>query len=153
MEKGAVEIWDEVEGRLSSMGKELTRPVSKEYLRRLSRLERIKEYRYPVMVIHTDDYEEITESFIRINRKGTRLREAEMAMAQLRPKIKETSIPKLRATWWSSAVALIASPCLDLRKKMVKIAKASSAIIKPKRCCEEMVKPANPIPLIEMKGG
>jgi len=35
------------------------------------------------MIIHTDDYEEITESFIRVNSKGTRLREAELAMAQL----------------------------------------------------------------------
>ena len=35
------------------------------------------------MVIHTDDYEEVTESFIRVNSKGTRLREAELAMAQL----------------------------------------------------------------------
>jgi len=54
-----------------------------EYLERLSRLEKIKDYRYPVMIIHTDDYEEITEAFIRVNFKGTRLKEAEMAMARL----------------------------------------------------------------------
>jgi len=46
-------------------------------------LEKIKEYQYPVMIIHTGDYEEVTESFIRVNSKGTRLREAEPVMAQL----------------------------------------------------------------------
>ena len=40
-----------------------------EYLKKLSNLERVKEYRYPVMIIHTDDYEEVTESFIRVNSK------------------------------------------------------------------------------------
>ena len=35
------------------------------------------------MIINTDDYEEITESFIRLNSKGTRLRKTELAMAQL----------------------------------------------------------------------
>jgi len=73
----AVEVWDELEKKLDDKEK------AKEYLKRLSRLEKIKEYRYPVMIIHTDDYEEITESFIRVNSRGTRLREAELAMAQL----------------------------------------------------------------------
>ena len=77
LSKGAVEVWDELEKNLEDKEK------SKEYLKRLSRLEKIKEYRYPVMIIHTDDYEEITESFIRVNSRGTRLREAELAMAQL----------------------------------------------------------------------
>lgn len=83
VEKGAVEVWDKLEDKLASFGKQAEKSKLKEYLKRLSRLEKIKEYRYPVMIIHTDDYEEVTESFIRINRKGTRLREAEMAMAQL----------------------------------------------------------------------
>jgi len=76
--KGAIEVLDELEDAL-----DLERDVRKIYGQRLTRLERIKEYRYPVMVIHTDDYEEVTESFIRINSRGTRLREAELAMAQL----------------------------------------------------------------------
>lgn len=83
VEKGAVEVWDKLEDKLVSIGKQAEKSKLKQYLKRLSRLEKIKEYRYPVMIIHTDDYEEVTESFIRINRKGTRLREAEMAMAQL----------------------------------------------------------------------
>ena len=77
LNKGAVEVWDELEKNLEEKEKSI------EYLKRLSRLERIKEYRYPVMIIHTDDYEEITESFIRVNSRGTRLRESELAMAQL----------------------------------------------------------------------
>jgi len=83
LERGAVEVWDKLEDKLGSLGKQVGKSELKEYLKRLSRLEKIKDYRYPVMIIHTDDYEEVTESFIRINRKGTRLREAEMAMAQL----------------------------------------------------------------------
>jgi len=83
VEKGAVEVWDKLEDKLASFGKQVEKSELKEYLKRLSRLEKIKEYPYPVMIIHTDDYEEVTESFIRINRKGTRLREAEMAMAKL----------------------------------------------------------------------
>lgn len=76
--KGAIEILDELEAALN-----LDREERKVYGQRLTQLEKIKEYRYPVMIIHTDDYEEVTESFIRINSRGTRLREAELAMAQL----------------------------------------------------------------------
>lgn len=84
LNKGAVKVWRELKEKL--LGNTLFQVDEKqldEYLERLSRLEKVKEYRYPVMVIHTDDYEEVTESFIRVNFKGTRLREAEMAMAQL----------------------------------------------------------------------
>ncbi len=77
---GAVNVWMQLQQALAS---QVDQPKLNEYLRRLAKLEKIKEYRYPVMVIHTDDYEEVTESFIRVNSKGTRLREAELAMAQL----------------------------------------------------------------------
>lgn len=43
----------------------------------------IVNYSFPVMIMHTDDYEEITESFIRLNSKGTRLKKTELAMARL----------------------------------------------------------------------
>jgi len=75
---GAIDVLDELEEVLS-----LDREGRRTYGKRLARLERIGEYRYPVMIIHTDDYEEVTESFIRINSRGTRLRQAELAMAQL----------------------------------------------------------------------
>lgn len=76
--RGAIEVLDELEETLS-----LEKEKRRTFGQRLGQLERIKEYRYPVMIIHTDDYEEVTESFIRINSRGTRLREAELAMAQL----------------------------------------------------------------------
>lgn len=81
--KGAVKVWRELRKRLEPLSEGIEESRLDEYLDRLSRLEKIKEYRYPVMIIHTDDYEEVTESFIRINSRGTRLREAELAMAQL----------------------------------------------------------------------
>ena len=81
--EGAVKVWRELKKLLDSQPTQIEETKLDEYLSRLSALEKIKEYRYPVMIIHTDDYEEITESFIRVNSKGTRLREAELAMAQL----------------------------------------------------------------------
>ena len=81
--KGAVKVWRELQERIDTGSDGVDKSQLDEYLDRLSRLEKIKEYRYPVMIIHTDDYEEVTESFIRINSRGTRLREAELAMAQL----------------------------------------------------------------------
>ena len=76
--RGAIEVLDDLEEKL-----DLDRAMRRLYGQRLARLERIKDYRYPVMIIHTDDYGEVTESFIRINSGGTRLREAELAMARL----------------------------------------------------------------------
>ena len=77
---GAVNVWMKIQQTLAS---QIGQPKLNEYLQKLSNIEKVKEYRYPVMIIHTDDYEEITESFIRVNSRGTRLREAELAMAQL----------------------------------------------------------------------
>mgnify|MGYP001102280119 CR=1 FL=1 len=81
--EGAVKVWRKLKPQLNSHSLLIDKPKLDEYLDRLSALEKIKEYHYPVMIIHTDDYEEITESFIRVNSRGTRLREAELAMAQL----------------------------------------------------------------------
>lgn len=80
LNKGSVKVWRELK---SKNDLNVNNDKMDEYLERLSRLEKIKDYRYPVMIIHTDDYEEITEAFIRVNFKGTRLKEAEMAMARL----------------------------------------------------------------------
>ena len=81
--EGAVKVWRKLKSQLDSHSLQIDESKLDEYLDRLSALEKIKEYRYPVMIIHTDDYEEITESFIRVNSRGTRLKEAELAMAQL----------------------------------------------------------------------
>jgi len=83
VDDGAIKIWKRLKKEIDSHSLDIKEPKLDEYLTNLSALEKIKDYRYPVMIIHTDDYEEITESFIRVNSKGTRLREAELAMAQL----------------------------------------------------------------------
>lgn len=83
LDDGAVKVWRELKNSLGSTLVNIDENKQDEYLNRLSALEKIKDYRYPVMIIHTDDYEEITESFIRVNSKGTKLKEAELAMAQL----------------------------------------------------------------------
>lgn len=84
LQDGATKIWRQVKKEFSS-GNSVALSDEQEdlYLDRLGRLEKIKEYKIPVQILHTDDYEEITEAFIRINSKGTKLREAELALAQL----------------------------------------------------------------------
>lgn len=81
LQSGATKVWRDIKRTLSNG--QMTDEQEDRYLDRLGRLERIKEYKVPVEILHTDDYEEITEAFIRINSKGTKLREAELALAQL----------------------------------------------------------------------
>lgn len=50
---------------------------------RLNRLEHIRKHTVPVNVLSGFGYEEVTEIFVRVNSKGTRLRVAELAIAQL----------------------------------------------------------------------
>lgn len=83
LDDGAVRVWRDLTSSLEKTSNNIDQETQNRYLDRLSALEKIKEYRYPVMIIHTDDYEEITESFIRVNSKGTKLKEAELAMAHL----------------------------------------------------------------------
>jgi hypothetical protein len=78
LDEGGVKSWLELKNLVT-----VDEAKVNEYLERLSNLEKIKDYRIPVMIIHTDDYNEVTESFIRVNSKGTRLKEAELAMARL----------------------------------------------------------------------
>jgi hypothetical protein len=52
-------------------------------LTRLQRLRRIGDYKYPIEIFKTDDYDQVTELFVRINSGGTRLRAAELVLAQL----------------------------------------------------------------------
>jgi len=56
---------------------------AQEYLDRLQRLRKIGEYEFPIDIFKSDDYEEVTELFVRINSGGTRLRAAELVLAQL----------------------------------------------------------------------
>jgi len=43
----------------------------------------IRQYKYPIEIFRSDDYDEVTELFIRINSGGTRLKRAELALAKL----------------------------------------------------------------------
>ncbi len=46
-------------------------------------MQAIGQYQVPVHVLKGFDYEEVTDIFLRVNSKGTRLREAELAIARL----------------------------------------------------------------------
>lgn len=55
----------------------------REIHKRLKQLAGIREYQYPVEIVREDNLEIVTEVFIRVNSGGTRLREAELALARL----------------------------------------------------------------------
>jgi hypothetical protein len=78
--KGELEILQRI---ASAGGPDLNDPKSQEYLNRLQRLRKIGEYKFPIEIFKSDDYEEVTELFVRINSAGTRLRAAELVLAQL----------------------------------------------------------------------
>lgn len=69
----------EESGVLDKSDKETKREIHK----RLKTLAAIREYQYPVEIVREDDLEVVTEVFIRVNSGGTRLREAELALARL----------------------------------------------------------------------
>jgi hypothetical protein len=74
-EHGASDVWLTSELHL--------RPDSKTILGRVNRLEHMKKIGVPVNILSAFNYEEVTEIFVRVNSKGTRLRAAELAIAQL----------------------------------------------------------------------
>ena len=57
--------------------------AAEEMLGRLNRLEQIKNTTVPIHILDGFDYNEVTEIFVRVNSKGTRLRQAELAIARL----------------------------------------------------------------------
>lgn len=65
--------------------KKVTRksPQYKLFADRLQRLRKVGDYKFPIEVFKSDDYEAVTELFVRINSGGTRLRAAELVLAQL----------------------------------------------------------------------
>ena len=79
------EVFDDafaVIGKLKNIHN-LTNDEQNSFYSKLEKIKNIKNYRFPVMIMLTDDYDEITESFIRLNSQGTRLRKTELAMAKL----------------------------------------------------------------------
>jgi hypothetical protein len=59
------------------------KPSRNEIHDRLKRLHAIRDYKFPIEIVKEDDLETVTEIFIRVNSGGTRLREAELALAKL----------------------------------------------------------------------
>ncbi|MEW6337803.1 MAG: DUF262 domain-containing protein [Acidobacteriota bacterium] len=59
------------------------RPARNQIHDRLKRLHAIRQYKFPIEIVKEDDLEVVTEIFIRVNSAGTRLREAELALARL----------------------------------------------------------------------
>jgi hypothetical protein len=78
--KGELQLLQQI---AAAGGPGLGDPKSQEYLNRLQRLRRIGEYKFPIEIFRSEDYGEVTELFVRINSAGTRLRAAELVLAQL----------------------------------------------------------------------
>ena len=78
--KSDLKLLHEIEQKLES---EIDDDAKDVYLDRLQRLRRTGDYKYPIEIFKTDDYEQVTELFVRINSGGTRLRAAELVLAQL----------------------------------------------------------------------
>lgn len=78
--KHDLDVLDEIEAAGGPSRKDAK---ARTYLDRLQRLRKIGEYKFPVEVFRSDDYEAVTELFVRINSAGTRLRAAELVLAQL----------------------------------------------------------------------
>ncbi len=74
-EKGAISV--AIERNLTGDG------ARHELLGRLNRLEQVKKTTVPIHILDGFDYDEVTEIFVRVNSKGTRLRQAELAIARL----------------------------------------------------------------------
>ena len=75
-----LKILREIEARL---GQKISDDDMDRFLSRLQKLRRIGDYKYPIEIFKTDDYDQATELFVRINSGGTRLRAAELMLAQL----------------------------------------------------------------------
>jgi hypothetical protein len=64
-------------------GPGLEDPRCRVFLERLQRVRNLAEFTFPIEVFRSSDYEAVTELFVRINAGGTRLRKAELVLAQL----------------------------------------------------------------------
>jgi hypothetical protein len=80
---GKKDISDLLEAIETSGGPSPKSPEGRVYSKRLQRLEQIERYQIPIEIFASDDYDTVTDLFVRLNQGGTRLREAELALAQL----------------------------------------------------------------------
>ncbi|MBF6590535.1 MAG: DUF262 domain-containing protein [Ktedonobacterales bacterium] len=67
----------------NELGLDLTSPEAQQALENLTRLDAIKKYTYHINVLSGLTYEEVTGIFVRINSGGTRLSNADLALAQV----------------------------------------------------------------------
>ena len=59
-------------------------PNYQKYLTRLVHLQEVASYQYPVQILDkTVSYDEVTDIFVRLNSQGTKLRKADLALAQV----------------------------------------------------------------------
>jgi len=72
----------------------LSDPKSQVFLNRLQKLRKVGDYKFPIEIFRSDDYEEVTELFVRINSAGTRLRAAELILAQLALRLPGTIVDR-----------------------------------------------------------
>lgn len=71
---------------LRELAIKLSMPISEtfeKYMQRIQRIEQILSVIIPVFEIREDDYSRITEMYIRLNEKGTKLKKAEINLARL----------------------------------------------------------------------
>lgn len=69
---------------LSRTGIDPGDPSYQKYLARLVGLQRAASYQYPVQILDKSvSYEEVTDIFVRVNSQGTKLRKADLALAQV----------------------------------------------------------------------
>lgn len=78
--KHDLDLLDEIESANLVSRKD---PQYKLFATRLQQLRKIGEYKFPIEVFKSDDYDKVTELFVWINSGGTRLRAAELVLAQL----------------------------------------------------------------------
>ena len=65
-----------------------------DYADRIEKLKKIGERQIPIEIFKSNDYEDATELFVRINSQGTRLRGAELVMAKLALRLPEMIVDK-----------------------------------------------------------
>jgi hypothetical protein len=75
-----LEIMDKIH---AAGGPDIRSEEGKIYRARLARLRALRDYKFPIELFRSDDYETVTDLFVRINSGGTRLRQAELVLAQL----------------------------------------------------------------------
>ncbi|MBN1545234.1 MAG: DUF262 domain-containing protein [Syntrophaceae bacterium] len=90
-----IDILDKVAAR---GGPQIRSEKGKIYRERLRQLKSIMDYEFPIEIFKSDDYEEVTELFVRINSQGTRLQMAELALAQLAMRLPGVLVDKFQDT-------------------------------------------------------